>query len=83
MGSKIEIHKDKEGNEKGKVSLWKALRLSQRMRGVLHSALVLTHQLGGELAQDVQEGQVDRGVPLSVGAGLLEGKLDAVPATQK
>lgn len=48
--------------------------------GNLHSPLVLSHQLGGELAEDVQERQVERRASLSLGTRILKRKLNTVPA---
>lgn len=45
----------------------------------LHSPLVLSHELGGKLAEDVQESQVERRVAFSLGTGILEGKLYTIP----
>lgn len=45
----------------------------------LHSLLVLSHELGGELAQDVQEGQVEWRASFSLGARVLECKFDTIP----
>lgn len=51
----------------------------QGKKNNLHSPLVLSHQLGGKLAEDVQESQVERWASLSLGTRLLKCKLDTIP----
>lgn len=45
----------------------------------LHSPLVLSHKLGGEFAEDVQESQVERRASFSLGTRFLKCKLDTIP----
>lgn len=45
----------------------------------LHSLLVLSHKFGGELAQDVQESQVERRASFSLGTRVLKCKFDTIP----
>lgn len=45
----------------------------------LHSPLVLSHELGGELAEDVEESQVEWRASFSLRTRLLKCKLDTVP----
>lgn len=45
----------------------------------LHSLLVLSHKLGGELAQDVEESQVERRASFSLGTRVLKCKFDTIP----
>lgn len=61
---KLPIQKQR-GGEKKKISL--------------HSPLVLSHKLGGELAEDVQESQVAWGASFSLGTRLLKCKLNTIP----
>lgn len=52
---------------------------NQLSRKNLHSPLVLSHKLGGELAEDVQESQVEGRASFSLGTRLLKCKLDTIP----
>lgn len=51
----------------------------QLSRKNLHSPLVLSHKLGGELAEDVQESQVEGRASFSLGTRILKCKLDTIP----
>lgn len=51
----------------------------QLSRKNLHSPLVLSHKLGGEFAEDVQESQVEGRSSFSLGTRILKCKLDTIP----
>lgn len=55
------------------------LHMLRSINGCLHSPLVLTHEFGWELAENVQKSQVEGRMSLTLRIGLFEGKLNTVP----